>query len=131
MTDERQEFSRRLAEAMRVAGHEPRPSVLSRLFNTHYRGRSISFQSASRWLRGRAIPGQDKLQVLSRLLSVEPHALRYGGGRHVAEPRLGWPAGIGKGDQQVIAAFLALPPRRRELVGELVQALAGDRDRKP
>jgi hypothetical protein len=130
MTDERQEFSRRLAEAMRVAGYEPRPSVLSRLFNTHYRGHSISFQSASRWLGGGAIPEQDKLQVLSRLLGVEPHALRYGG-KHVAEPRLGWPAGIARGDQQVIEAFLALPPRRRELVGELVQALAGDKDRKP
>jgi transcriptional regulator with XRE-family HTH domain len=130
MTDERQEFSRRLAEAMRVAGYEPRPSVLSRLFNTHYRGRSISFQSASRWLGGRAIPGQDKLQVLSRLLGVEPHALRYGG-RHVAEPRLGWRAGIAGGDQQVIEAFLDLPPRHRELVGELVKALADDRNRGP
>lgn len=115
---------------MRVAGYAPRPSVLSRLFNTNYRGRSISFQSASRWLGGRALPGQDKLQVLSRVLGVEPHTLRYGG-RHVTEPGLEWPAGIASGDQQVIDAFLALPPRHRALVGELVQALAGDLDRRP
>lgn len=128
MTDERQEFSRRLAEAMREAGHEPRPSVLSRLFNTHYRGRSVSFQSVSRWLGGRAIPGQDKLQVLSRLLGVQPQALRYGG-RQVAEPRPGWPAAIAGEDRHVIEAFLALPPRHRALVGELVQALAGGKGR--
>lgn len=116
---------------MRVAGYEPRPSVLSRLFNTHYRGRSISFQSASRWLGGRAIPGQDKLQVLSSMLGVEPHALRFGRGR-VAEPRLAaWPAGIAGRDQRAIEAFLALPPSHRELVGELVRALAGSAENMP
>ena len=48
MSDERYEFSQRLAAAMRTLGYEPRPAVLFRLFNAKYRGRSVSFQTASR-----------------------------------------------------------------------------------
>lgn len=124
MSDERQEFSRRLAEAMRAAGYEPRPVVLFRLFNSRYRGRSVSFQSASRWLGGRSIPDQDKLVVLAGLLGVEPHVLRFGTGKHrVADARTGWPV-MNARERQIIDAFLALPPKQRELVGELVRALA-------
>ena len=125
MSDERQEFSRRLAEAMHTAGYEPRPAVLFRLFNAHYRGRSVTFQSASRWLGGRSIPEQDKLQVLAAVLGVEPHVLRFGTGkRRVAETRATWPSAVSARERQVIESFLALPAKQRELVGELVRALA-------
>ncbi|WP_066094152.1 hypothetical protein [Xanthomonas massiliensis] len=124
MSDERQEFSRRLAEAMRAAGYEPRPSVLLAHFNSRYRGRSITFQSASRWLGGKAIPEQDKLQVLAQLYGVEPQVLRFGSPARtrVADARLQWPD-IGPRERAVIQAFLALPPKRRALVGELIDAL--------
>ncbi len=123
MSDERHEFSRRLAQAMGAAGYEPRPAVLFRLFNARYRGRSVSFQSASRWLGGRSIPEQDKLQVLADLFGVEPQRLRFGDGKRVAESRGAWP-GMGVREREVVEAFLALPLRQRELVGELVKALA-------
>ncbi|KAB7770731.1 helix-turn-helix domain-containing protein [Xanthomonas maliensis] len=124
MSEERQQFSRRLSEAMRAAGYEPRPAVLFRLFNARYRGASVTFQTVSRWLRGLAIPEQDRLQVLASLFGVEPQQLRYGGGsRRVAEPGSAWPAGVGVRERQIIEAFLTLSPKQRELVGELVQAL--------
>ena len=126
MNDERQEFSCRLAEAMRKAGYDPRPNVLMKAFNSRYAGASVSEMSASRWLAGKAIPNQDKLQVLAGLFGVEPQVLRFGhGGRSSrgAEERASWPAGVGSRERQVINAFLALPPKRRELVGELVAAL--------
>lgn len=127
MSDEREEFARRLAESMRGAGYEPRPTVLFRLFNARYRGRSVSLQSVSRWLGGRAIPEQDKLQVLAALFGVEPHALRFGsGGKRIAESARAWPAGVGARERVIIDAFLALPPKRRELVGELVKVLGED-----
>ena len=78
MGNEREKFSQRLAHAMQQAGYEPRPTVLFHLFNTHYRGRSVSVQTTSRWLGAQAIPAQDKLQVLADLLGVEPHTLRFG-----------------------------------------------------
>ncbi|ALJ29210.1 DNA-binding protein [Stenotrophomonas acidaminiphila] len=123
MSDERFEFSRRLGQAMSAAGYEPRPAVLFRLFNARYTGRSVSFQSASRWLSGRSIPEQDKLQVLAELFGVAPQTLRFGEPARVAEARGEWNA-VGARERAVIDTFLALPPRQRELVGELVKVLA-------
>ena len=126
MGNEREKFSQRLAHAMQQAGYEPRPTVLFHLFNTHYRGRSVSVQTTSRWLGAQAIPAQDKLQVLADLFGIEPHALRFGlpHRSRVAEPRTPWPVGTGSRERHVIETFLALPPKRRELVAELVKALS-------
>lgn len=126
MNDERQEFAARLAEAMRKAGYEPRPGVLHKVFNSRYRGASVTFQTTSRWLGGRSIPEQDKLQVLADLFGAEPHVLRYGRvgkGNRIADNQGAWPPGVGIRERRIIDAFLALPPKRRELVGELVAAL--------
>jgi len=128
MSDERFEFSRRLGQAMSAAGYEPRPAILFRLFNARYTGRSVSFQSASRWLGGRSIPEQDKLQVLADLFGVAPQTLRFGDAPRVAEARAEWNA-VGARERAVIDTYLALPARQRELVGELVKALA-QADRK-
>ncbi len=128
MGNEREKFSQRLVQAMQQAGYEPRPAVLFRLFNAKYRGRSVSFQTASRWLRGRAVPEQDKLLVLADLLGVEPQSLRFGPPprTRLAEPRAQWPSGVGSRERQTIDAFLQLPPKKRELVGDLVKALSED-----
>ncbi|MBA2239095.1 MAG: helix-turn-helix domain-containing protein [Lysobacter sp.] len=127
MSDERKEFSRRLAAAMSAAGHEPRPSVLFKQFNSSFTGRSVSFQSASRWLNGQSIPEQDKLQVLARLYGVSPQALRFGDkpARAVAESRASWPEALNAADRSMLDAYLALAAERRKLVRELVQALGG------
>ena len=63
---------------MVAVGLEPRPGVLLNHFNAHYWGRSVSFQAVSRWLRGEAIPEQDKLVTLAQLLKTEPDVLRFG-----------------------------------------------------
>lgn len=127
MSDERRQFSQRLADAMRAAGYAPQPGVLHKLFNSRYRGRSVSFQTASRWLRGVSIPEQDKLQTLAAVLGVEPQVLRFGvsGKARVAEASHGW-SGVGTRERHVIEAFLSLPPKRRDVVAALVKALAGD-----
>jgi transcriptional regulator with XRE-family HTH domain len=120
------EFARRLRDAMEAAGLEPRPGVLLNLFNAHYWGRSVSFQAASRWLRGEAIPAQDKLLVLADVLKVEPEVLRFGHAvRHrVQEHRQRWDVGVGYQEREVFDAFLSLPPPQRKLVREVILALA-------
>lgn len=112
---------------MQAAGYEPQPGVLHKLFNSRYSGRSVSFQTVSRWLRGAALPEQDKLQVLAAALGAEPHVLRFGATvkSRVRERQLPW-SGVGERERQVIEAFLALPPKRREVVATLVTALAGE-----
>lgn len=128
MGNEREKFSQRLANAMQQAGYDVRPKVLFNLFNSNYRGRSVTFQTTSRWLAGKAIPAQDKLQVIASVLGVEPHALRYGSSARsrVAETQAVWPAGVGSRDRHVIDAFLRLPQRKREVVGELVKLLSSE-----
>ena len=124
MKEEREAFSKRLAQAMRDAGLEPRPSVLMREFNLRYRGQSVSFQSASRWLRERSIPTQDKLRLIAKLLGVEPHVLRFGTtAPAVAESPAAWHAGLKPQDHEMIETYLALPASRRKLVRDLVVAL--------
>lgn len=124
MSYEKQAFARRLADAMQGKGYAPKPGVLLKQFNSRYTGRSVAFSTASKWLRGKALPEQDKLQVLAELFGIEPQDLRYGrsGGHRAAQPPGAWQA-LGARDRQVIDAFLALPPKRRELVGELVAEL--------
>ncbi len=76
--DEKAEFSQRLRKAIESAGYPVRPVVLEREFNTRYWGRPVTVQAVRRWLRGEAIPSQEKLQVLADWLKVEPHVLRFG-----------------------------------------------------
>jgi hypothetical protein len=130
MNDERQAFSQRLADGLRKAGYEPRPGVLHKLFNSRYRGVSVTFQSVSRWLGGRSIPEQDKIRVLAAIVGMDPHVLQYGdAARRVGEGRPVWPAGANAQDRSVFDAYLALPAPQRRLVRELIAALAGTASR--
>jgi transcriptional regulator with XRE-family HTH domain len=120
------EFAQRLREAMVAEGLAPRPGVLLNLFNANYWGRSVSFQAVSRWLRGEAIPAQDKLLVLAEILKVEPEVLRFGQAvRHrVQEHRKRWDTDLGYQEREVFDAFLNLPAPQRKLVREVILAFA-------
>ena len=124
--NEKAEFAQRLCEAMTLAGYEARPVVLEREFNTRYWGRSVTLQGVRRWLRGEAIPSQEKLQVLADWLGVEPEVLRFGAAvRHsVQERRQRWDAGVGYQEREAFEAFLKLPAPQRKIVREVILAFA-------
>ncbi|RIA22528.1 helix-turn-helix protein [Ectopseudomonas oleovorans] len=134
---EKTEFAQRLRSAMIAAGYPDRPAVLEREFNSRYWGRSVTFQAVSRWLRGEAIPSQDKLQVLAEWLRVEPQELRFGerAAATVREQRGRWEDPKFYQEREVIEAFLGLPIPQRKVVREVVMALAvaakADTDKKP
>lgn len=70
--------------------------------------------------------------MLADLLGVEPQFLRYGTRTQkdrIAEPRMIWPVGTGVRERNVFEAYLALPPKRREMVEVMVAAL-GQYDEK-
>lgn len=132
MSEAKQAFARRLADAMRAKGHEAKPGVLLKHFNSRYAGRSVAFSTASKYLRGMMLPEPDKLQVLGELYGIDPCELLFGrsAGNRAAQPPGEWQA-MGVRERRVIDAFLALTPKRRELVGELVAELgkpAGAKD---
>ena len=124
--DQKLEFAERLQAAMREAGLEPRPAVLLNLFNTHYWGRSVTFQAVSRWLRGESIPGQDKLIVLAEVLKVEPEVLRFGEAvrQKVRQHRQRWDEGVGYLERETFDAFLQLPAPQRKLIREVILTFA-------
>jgi hypothetical protein len=119
----KQEFSKRLKEAMRAAGYEDRATVLERNFNTRYSGKSISVQSAWRWLAGRSIPEQDKLQVLADWLEVEPHVLRFGSSP-IQNPKKPREPLDGKMEREVLELFSSLSSRQKKALRVLIMELA-------
>ena len=124
--DQKLEFAERLKVAMRAAGLEPRPAVLLNVFNSHYWGRSVTFQAVSRWLRGEAIPAQDKLITLAEALKVEPEVLRFGEAvrKSVWERRQRWAEGVGYLERETFDAFLQLPAPQRKLIREVILTFA-------
>ena len=120
------EFAQRLKAAMEAAGLEARPGVLLNLFNANYWGRSVSFQAVSRWLRGEAIPEQDKLLVLAGALKIEPEVLRFGEAvrNSVQQHRQRWDEGVGYLERETFDAFLQLPASQRKLIREVILTFA-------
>lgn len=125
MDKEKQAFASRLRAALRDAGIEASAAVLEKQFNRRYQGTPVTAQAISGWLTGRHMPKQDKIRVLAGLLGIEPHELLLGKGAvsRAEQPSGAWQA-IGTRERQIIDAFLALTPKRRELVGELVAELS-------
>ncbi|MGZ8236157.1 transcriptional regulator [Methylobacter tundripaludum] len=109
--NEKQEFSERLRKAMLAAGYEARPGVLEKGFNSRYWGRSVTFQAVSRWLRGEAIPSQEKLQVLAEWLKIEPHALRFGeqAAESICAKRRQWDETLDFQERETLEKYLSLP----------------------
>lgn len=124
--DEKAEFAERLREAMTRAGYALRPVVLEREFNMRYWGRSITLQAARRWLRGEAIPAQDKMQVLAEWLKIEPEVLRFGEAvrKSVQAQRQRWDEGVGHLEREAFDAFLQLPAPQRKIVREVILTFA-------
>lgn len=108
---------------MRKAGHQPRPGVLMKQFNTRFEGASISFQTASRWLGGQGIPTPDKLAVLADWLHVDRGLLGLGEKPRRATHRQIREDHASYEEDALVEGFRALPADHRKLVRELVDAL--------
>ena len=124
--DEKAEFAERLKQTMLAAGYEPRPSVIEREFNQRYWGRSISFQAARQWLPGKAVPQQDKLQILADWPKIGPQILRFGGEaiRSVQEKKKRWEEAVTGPEREVLEAFVNLPAPQKKVAREVILALA-------
>jgi transcriptional regulator with XRE-family HTH domain len=123
---ERSDFAQRLQAAMRRAGYEPRPVVLEREFNTRFWGPSVTLQAVRRWLRGEALPTQEKLQVLAEWLSLPPEELRYGERvrQSVRESRARWDSEVSHEEREVLEIFLNLPAPQRKALRDVILTYA-------
>lgn len=129
---EKADFGTRLCEAMQARGVPLRPSVLEREFNRRYWGRAVTLQAARRWMRGEAIPAQDKLQVLAEWLKVEPQVLRFGADaiNAVRNAQQRWDD-LSYTERATLNAFLRLPIEQRRVVQQVIEAFGlayGDKE---
>jgi len=123
--DEKSDFGTRLCKALQAQGVPLRPSVLEREFNRRYWGRPVTLQAVRRWMRGEAIPAQDKLQVLAEWLKIEPQMLRFGEGavHAVQSAQQRWEV-LDYAERETLDAFLRLPPEQRKVVQQVIQAFS-------
>ncbi|MDP9125139.1 MAG: transcriptional regulator [Pseudomonadota bacterium] len=120
------EFSERLRAAMAAAGLEISGTELERAFNRKWKGTPISVQAVWGWINGRAFPRNDRLQVLAKLLRVDPHALLYGAPEpaSAAERRREWEDRVTYAERESIEAFLRLPTPQRLIVRDVIATYA-------
>ena len=123
--NEKADFGTRLCEALQRQGVPLRPSVLEREFNRRYWGRPVTLQAVRRWMRGEAIPAQDKLQVLAEWLKVEPQVLRFGEAamQAVQSAQQRWEI-LNYAERETLDAFLRLPPEQRKVVQQVIRAFS-------
>ncbi|AVS69370.1 DNA-binding protein [Paracidovorax avenae] len=128
MQDAKQNFAKKLRNAMEKAGYEARPSVLEREFNIRHWGKPMSLHGVRRWLRGETLPDHRKLVTLSQWLQIPlqdfledaaPQAVRPS-----AEPGALWHAGMGYDDRQLFEVYLRLPVPQRRIAREVILAIA-------
>ncbi|TBU97814.1 XRE family transcriptional regulator [Stutzerimonas kirkiae] len=114
-------FAERLHAALINAGYEPRPSVLEREFNLRYWGKPLTLHAVRRWLRGEALPTEDKMLVLAQWLRIDPQTLRFGDevperiGREIDQL-----SALAHHERETLEAFLKLSQPRRRLVSEII-----------
>jgi hypothetical protein len=116
------QFSERLNLAIADKGYKQSPTVIGNLFNQHYQGRPITPHTARNWLLGKAMPTQDKLVLLAKMLDTSPEQLRYGRSSEktlVAEFG-GVQTEIANVDQQFFRRYLALTKSQRRMVRDVV-----------
>jgi transcriptional regulator with XRE-family HTH domain len=124
--NEKIEFSKRLRAAMLDAGFSVSASVLEHNFNLRWPGRSVSNQAAWGWLNSRAIPTQDKIQVLAEWLNIQPEVLRFGTEvrQSIDQRNQRWDAGVGHLERETFDAFLQLPAAQRKVIREVILTFA-------
>lgn len=76
--DERRAFADRFSKTLLACGFTSSPTDVTREFNVRWPTQAVTVHAARKWLKGEAIPSQDKLLLLAAWLRVNAAWLRYG-----------------------------------------------------
>lgn len=125
MENTRQKFSARLRSTLEMAGYEAKPAVLERDFNLRYWGKPVTLHGVRRWLKGEALPTEDKLLVLAQWLRIDPRTLRFGEevNEQIKRQRQLYES-VPHQEREAIETFLELSPARRRLIREVIMNFA-------
>lgn len=125
MTNQKSEkalFADRLGLAINNKGIKQSPTVLCNLFNISWSGRSITPHTARNWILGVAMPQQDKLVCLAKLLDTSPGQLRYGRSNEktMIFSTDNFESEISNTDQEFFMRYLNLDDERKRLSRDIV-----------
>lgn len=118
----KQNLGQQIKAAMEHRNWVPTGAELAR----RYQGKfvpGISEQTANAWLKGRRVPNALHLQELGELLGVRLKLGVEGAAKHAVRETAARQYTPTKADQEAWQAFLALSPKRREIIGDLLKAL--------
>ncbi len=115
-------FAERLGLAIDNKGIKQSPTVLCNLFNSSWSGRSITPHTARNWILGVAMPHQDKLVCLAKLLDTSASQLRYG--RSSEKTMIfntdNFQSEISNTDQEFFLRYLKLDHTKKRLARDIV-----------
>lgn len=118
---EQQRFADRLNEALAAAHYQPvGASRIAREFNLRFPDRSVTVHAVRKWIKGEAIPTQDKLVALAQWLGVKADWLRYDGAPALA-PNPAQP--FSGEDLRLLRDFQRLDSERKHIVDEIIQIM--------
>ena len=125
MTNQKSEkvlFAERLGLAIKNKGIKQSPTVLCNLFISNWSGRSITPHTARNWILGIAMPQQDKLVCLAKLLDTSAGQLRYG--RSIEKTMIfstdNFESEISNTDQEFFIRYLNLDDVRKRLSRDVI-----------
>jgi transcriptional regulator with XRE-family HTH domain len=142
LPDEKQAFAERLKLALTRCSRKIDTAVeLALQFNLRHPNDPITPQAAHKWLTGKARPTLDKIATLAEWLNVSPHWLRHGP-QDVSEHLNAHSARqsttqnsktepLTDAEIQLIIRLRALSDHQKQLIAELVEQLALEREAWP
>lgn len=122
------DFAERLQIAMSAKAIKISPTVLARLFNAEFDGRAVTPHTARNWLLGKAMPTQDKLMCLAKLLGTSSEQLRYGRSSEktlMISNQDGSETELTEIQQQIVRKYIMLSTSQQKLVSDLVDEISG------
>lgn len=121
---ERAEFSARLADALAEANISLTITHMVAEYNLRAGNETVTVHAARKWLRGEAIPKQDKIHILANWLGVTTSWLRFGLDKRMRVQRNGRDiAPTSSEDLSLLRDFNRLSENERGIVFELIDAL--------
>jgi transcriptional regulator with XRE-family HTH domain len=118
---EQERFSERLNQALAAANYRPAgASLIMREFNLRFPDLAVTVHAVRKWIKGEAIPTQDKLVALAQWLGVKADWLRYDGEVPAALPV---PQQFSGEDLRLLRDFQRLGRERKHMVVEFIQVL--------
>ncbi len=119
---EQQRFAERLNRALEAARYQHiGASRIAREFNLRFPDKAVTVHAVRKWIKGEAIPTQDKLVALAQWLGVRADWLRYDGDEPATETV--HPSDFSGEDLRLLRDFQRLGSERKHIVDQIIQVL--------